>query len=308
MKNYLLLTLGGILLVLLVMAKIDISRFAEIVSQKISWPFYVLICALIIVQLLFRAVRFKFIYKTLFAGEISYLDSFLLNSASYFVALATPSKVGDVLRGLFWKNDRLQISAISLNEYFLDIIVVVLIPIIGFFFGYSHHSGEIITGYAVFGIICFCVFCAVYYSFKKNIFEKFPLSMKYSDKIKYVKKCTIEFFTNKAVVSVGLLFTCLSYGVYFLIFYMVLLKLGAQISFLHTVVAAGVGVFVGSLTFIPMGMGTRDISGYSILTLYGLDPEVAVSAVVIVRSLSLCLLITGGFCYFLLINRLNTLR
>ena len=87
------------------------------------------------------------------------------------------------------------------------------------------------------------------------------------------------------------------------IFYMVLHELGANTTILQTIFSAGVGFFIGSLTFIPMGIGSRDASAYGVLVSLGTNPEIAMSSVIIMRSLSLSLLLVSGLCYFVTVYR-----
>ena len=106
----------------------------------------------------------------------------------------------------------------------------------------------------------------------------------------------------------GIFLSCLLFGFYFIIFYIVLSKLGAHTTFLETSISAGLGVFIGALSFIPMGMGTRDASTCGALVYFGTDYSIALTSIIIMRSLFLSLILVSGFCYFVTIFKFKKIN
>lgn len=134
MKNILLLFSGVILFIALVFFRLDLPAFTSIVSERLSWTFYTVVAFAITVQLALRSVRFRLLFNNVIEEKISLPESFLLTSASYFVALATPNKIGDMVRGLFAKGRAWEITAVAAVEYLFDMLVVLTVPAFGLFF------------------------------------------------------------------------------------------------------------------------------------------------------------------------------
>lgn len=304
MKNILLLLVGAALFVVLIVFRPDLPNVIALVSEKISWTFYILIVLLITIQLPLRSLRFKILLDTLVKDSgISLLDSFMLTSASFFIALASPNKSGDMLRGLLHTDQRWEITAISMLEYLFDCLVVLLVPLLGIFMVYGSYSTQIAIGYLGISIGLALVFVIFRYFPVENILSNFHYYRNNKSGIRLLKTYLGKGLRSKYTWFIGVLFTCLFYGLYFLIFYAVLHRLGAQITVLEIIVSAGVGVFVGSLTFIPMGMGTRDASIFGLLLSMGTNSEIAMSSVIIMRSLSIPIICVSGLCYFISISR-----
>ena len=301
MKTTLLLILGCALFVVLIPSQTHVRELITLISSKLSWQFFLGVNVLILFQLILRAMRFKYLLGLLFNRQITFLRSFGLTSASYFVALATPNKSGDMIRGVLSETNRLETAAISVNEYILDVLIVIFTPLSVFLIDYSLYQKNIITGYILLCLILLSLTILVAAVKWDPFLKKFLLCKKYREKIIKIKEYVLKFYKNKLALLTGVALTLLFYCIYFLAFYFVLKKFGANITFLQTVVAASCGVFLGAVSFIPMGIGTRDASSFAILILMGTAPEIAASAVVVVRSLSLTLLLAGGLCYLFII-------
>jgi len=257
-------------------------------------------------QLIFRSLRFKALFENLVDdARISFVNSFLLTSASFFVALATPNKAGDMLRGLFYNSRRWEITAISIIEYLMDCLIVLIIPVVGLVFVYRSYRTEIIIGYAVFILGGAIVAVVLKYLPMDHVLSRVPVLHRYGEGGSLLKTHVGRGLGSTYVWSTGLLFTSLTHGLYFAIFFLVLHKLGAEVSMLETVVTTGAGFMIGALTFVPMGMGTRDASVFGLLLSVGTESEIAMSSVIIMRSLSLSLVFFSGLCYFVSIRRLK---
>lgn len=300
MRKILLLALGIFLFGMFVFLKLDIHQVSETISTHFTLRFYALLCILILLQPFLRAIRFYLLFNRFYAQHLRFSRSFLLSTASFFVALCTPNKSGDLVRGLFSADNRSEITFISINEYLMDIILVVAIPGLGLFLGMAEVFHEVVSGYVILGAFA-AISCLVFIIFSRfrwmqKIFHRFS-GMK--NTFATGKEAGLAMMKRPFLVILGLVLTFFVYAVYFLAFYLVFRYMDAGIGFFHTMVAAGVGVFVGSLTFIPMGMGTRDISAYGMFVLFGVDAHTSAAAVLLIRSLSLVLLVSGGICYFI---------
>ncbi len=304
LKKILFMIVGAALLGVLLILKFDFSTFISTVSTNVSWLFYFLISLSIIAQLVFRSLRFGMLFNSSFSEKIQMFDVFVLSSASFFLALATPNKLGDTFRAVFYKKQQWEITAISLIEFVMDIVLVLIIPLLGFFVLYKIHFKQLLVGYIIVALVIAVLLFFLKYSnpdrgkpnfYAKNVY-KFSL----------LKQYVAKGLKSKFALFTGFLFTCLTLGVYFTVFYAVVRKLGGEVTFVEALVAAGVGVFIGSMSFIPMGIGTRDVSAYAILVTFGVNAEVALSSVVIIRSLSVTLVLVSCICYFIAIHRFGS--
>jgi len=302
--NLLPILIGALIFISFVVFKFDLSKFVLTVSENISWSFYILISFMITLQLLCRTLRFNLLFNHVFEDGISLKDSFLLTGASFFVAMATPNKLGDAARGLFFRRKGIEITAVALIEYLFDTLIIAGIAVLALTIVCRQYLNKlvIIPGVLVLGT------AVLFYLFRYGKAEKFVNRFSWFRRIHGRVKLLKSHFTagirSKFVLSTGFIFSVFFIAIYFLIFYMVLCQLGADVSIANVLLCAGAGMFIGSLTFIPMGMGTRDVSTYGLLCSVGVEPAIAISSVIIMRSLSISLLLVSGLCYFLAVNLL----
>ena len=301
--NIILLSVGVLIFVFLIVFKFDLSSFVSTVSGNISWVFYIFISLLIILQLVCRSLRFNLLFNHIFEGKISLRDSFLLTGASFFVAMATPNKLGDTTRGLFFRAKGVEITAVTMIEYLFDTFVLVGIAFLGLTIVYRQYLGRFIPALAILVIGLAVLFYLIKYGKAEKLADRFNWYRKIRGKIELLKSYFKAGIRSKFVLTTGFIFSCFFIAIYFFIFYLVLHQLGADTSIIDVLLSAGVGMFIGTLTFIPMGMGTRDASTYGLLCSVGTDPQIAISSVIIMRSLYIPLLLVSSLCYFLAINR-----
>jgi uncharacterized protein (TIRG00374 family) len=298
-----LLLAGVLVLAILLVFKFDLSSFVSTVSNKISYGFYAAISAAIVFQLVFRSLRFSLLYNRTQNDTISVGDSFFLTGASFLIAMATPNKLGDTTRGLFFGKKRIEITAIALIEYLFDSFILVGVAFIGIVVVYRQYVPQFIVVLAVLAAAAGLLYFLIRYDHAGKLLSKFDRFHNLIGKLGLLKSCFGAGIKSKFVLLVGFIFSCCFHATYFLIFYAVLHQFEAAVTVTDVLFAAGVGMFVGSLTFIPMGIGTRDASTYGLLYSLGVESDVALSSVIIMRSLSLALLSASAICYFIAIHR-----
>jgi uncharacterized protein (TIRG00374 family) len=302
-KNILSLVAGISILAVLLAFKFDLSDFVSTVSAKISYGFYAVISVAIVVQLVFRSLRFNLLYNRTQEDKISLTDSFVLTGASFLVAMATPNKLGDTTRGLFFGKKRIEITAITLIEYLFDSFILVAVAFVGIVVVYRQYLPQVVLAVAVLAAGAAVLLYLVKSGHAGKLLAKSDRFKGLAGKLDLLKAYFGAGIKSKFVLLVGFIFSCCFHATYFLIFYAVLREFGAGLSVTDVLFAAGVGMFVGSLTFIPMGIGTRDASTYGLLYSLGVESDVALSSVIIMRSLSVALLLASAVCYFTAIHR-----
>lgn len=294
----------GLVLFLAFIYNIDFSALKHNVYEKYLWSNYILLAVLINLHLVFRAIRFRHFSVLLINNSITITQSFLLTSASYFLAITTPFKIGDFSRGFLTNTNRINIHSVTIMEFIADTALHFGIPIIGLLlFAPPFLLARVNILYLLFmGIVVLMFFVYKKRSQLFGLLFKIPSIKKNRESIDSLIQNLKTLFIKKSFIPSCLLFSLPSHFLYFIILHSILITLGSGIDFSHTVVAASVGMFLGTLSFIPMGLGSRDISIYGILILYGVQPEIAELSVILLRSLTLILLSVTSICYLLVIT------
>jgi len=184
-----------------------------------------------------------------------------------------------------------------------DTFVIAGIAFLGLTVVYPQYLGKFILALAILVVGLAVLFYFIKYGKAGKFADRFNWYRKIRGKIEPLKSHFKAGIRSKFVLTTGFMFSCFFIAIYFFVFYLVLHQLGADTSIIDVLLSAGVGMFIGTLTFIPMGMGTRDASTYGLLCSVGTDPQLAISSVIIMRSLYIPLLLVSSLCYFLAINR-----
>jgi uncharacterized membrane protein YbhN (UPF0104 family) len=297
-KNALMLAVGVVIITLLLAFKLDLSTFVATVSENISLGFYILISLSITLQLVCRAFRFNLLYNRIQPDRMSFKNSLLLTGASFLVAMATPNKLGDTSRGLFFREKGVEVTAVTVIEYLFDTFAVVGIALVG--------TAAVYRRYLAIPVVTMLLLIAglvgLYYLLERDVLarlpDRFTRLRNLAGKLQAFKIFFGAGLKSRFVLGAGLLFTGLFHAIYFLLFYAVLSQLKTGVALTDVLFSAGVGMFVGALTFIPMGIGTRDASTYGLLCSVGVDPHAAMASVIIMRSLTVWLILGSAVCYF----------
>jgi uncharacterized protein (TIRG00374 family) len=236
--------------------------------------------------------------------RISYKNSLSLTGASFLVAMATPNKLGDVTRGVFYREKGVEVTATTVIEYLFDTFAIVGIALVGTAAVYRRYLPIPAAAMVILIVGLISFYYILKYDVLSRVPERFNKLRNLTEKLRTVSVYIKAGLMSKFVLVAGLLFTCLFHAVYFLLYYAVLRQLGTGVVLTDVLFSAGVGMFVGALTFIPMGIGTRDASTYGLLCSVGVDPDAAMASVVIMRSLTLWLVLASAICYFTAIRKL----
>jgi uncharacterized membrane protein YbhN (UPF0104 family) len=280
-KNALMLAVGVVIITLLLAFKLDLSTFVATVSENISLGFYILISLSITLQLVCRAFRFNLLYNRIQPDRISFKNSLLLTGAS-----------------LFFREKGVEVTAVTVIEYLFDTFAVVGIALVG--------TAAVYRRYLAIPVVTMLLLIAglvgLYYLLERDVLarlpDRFTRLRNLAGKLQAFKVFFGAGLKSRFVLGAGLLFTGLFHAVYFLLFYAVLSQLKTGVALTDVLFSAGVGMFVGALTFIPMGIGTRDASTYGLLCSVGVDPHAAMASVIIMRSLTVWLILGSAVCYF----------
>ncbi len=300
MKKIILSLVGIVILGYILYSRVDYVQFIELLRTEISIYTYLSLFFVINLQHLFRAIRFRQIHNRVITGKITFLQSLIVTSGSFFLAMATPNKLGDNFRALFFKDNKKQIMAITFYEYFIDVIVSVFLPLIAL---YAVYVKIPIATYLLAVVIASLL---VVYLF-------FPVFIRAIGRIPYIKKIIVFFeeivSVHKSVKQVkGTLLYILAYTilfnvVYFAIQYAILMDMGASIDFIEVIAASGLSFLIGAFSMVPMGLGVREMTSYSLFIHFGVATQIAMASVLLMRGITLSLLISGSIGYFISVYR-----
>ncbi len=315
-KKQALLFLIGLIIIFMIPYKLGIfslGRDAESLVKLIapedakSLFFLVAIAMLASLMLCLRALRLIILLRStgINAKKLSCLK---VSAISYFISSITPSRVGEFIKIAFFRN-KLKAIAVSLVEYLSDIVAVVLLPIA--FIGLSIIAGSgkelagtsaskaIVAGIAIIAAIFAFLAIAIKTSFVEKIAASFAMKRFLSGKIKRYARNKEElsllfltltrkrYFSSMAIASAN-------YIVYFFIAWLLFIKAGINIPFIAVGAALAVSQLIGAVTFIPLGLGTKELSAVAYLSAIGYN---ATGCFIVMLGLRIITLIPVGIGY-----------
>jgi glycosyltransferase 2 family protein len=280
MKKY--LGLIGVIIFLVILTKIDLSKFWSNLSE-IKFSLFIFAVLLNIPQLFLKAYRWNQLLKK---QSIQYglKDSFFVYLSSLFIGIVTPSRVGEFVKALYLKIDKkISISrAVSsvLVDRLLDIYLLIVLGTIGLW------KLQILKELSNFFLIlaAFSVFLIVLLNKKVmqkffGLFYRFTILKKFKENINEKFK---DFYDGiSELISFKLFFpiilTCLSSFLFFIQCYIIVIAMGLSIDFLTIIFFMAVANLISFVPISIFGLGTRDAVLIYFFSFIGLNPETAVS-------------------------------
>jgi uncharacterized protein (TIRG00374 family) len=164
-----------------------------------------------------------------------------------------------------------------------------MVGLIGSLLYFTNHLKSLWQGLIVLLLVILvltCVFYALYRKSKK--FKVFFKDLKKALNLLSLKKI-ITYFIIQIVVQISIAIHMM----------MITRFLGSDISFWYAMISFSAAFFIGAVSMIPMGIGTRDISMVFYLSSFGVPSQIAIVVTVIQRVVTTGLgyllgLISGG--------------
>jgi len=214
-----------------------------------------------------------------------------------FALSATPGKAGEALRSVFLKDFGVPYRSsfgVFLSERIYDLLAVLLVSSWGLW------SCEMCRPVVLFAIAAMAVF---FYVVQKDRWlrgiEKF-LNRRFHNRFShYVEFCVETIVSLRRCFSPTALLYGTSLGVVAwaiegVAFAYILHQLGSDISVLTAIFIYGFSLLVGSLTFLPGGLGGAEVAMLKLLMLYDVPASAAVAATITIRIMTLWLSIVLG--------------
>jgi len=296
-----LLFLFGFLVLLIALWKVDFINGISQVKNIINWK-YIILCAILINSvIIFRAIRWKYMISMLKISKISFWQSMKIVGPSFFIASITPSRIGEISKVLLTKDKKKTLAAFGV-EYLGDFLAVLLVP--AFFL--MIYLQDVKYFLIIFSSIILAL--TVMFFLLKNAFIDRIFLLIFPNKkmiIKHKKELTAIFTSyikNKKVVLWSLTIGILNYLIFYLIGYVVIISLGINIDILTVITGLSIAQIIGIITFIPLGIGTREVSALGFFMLNGLNSSMTMNALIILRLLAFLPILFGYLLYLIRIK------
>jgi len=237
------------------------------------------------------------------------LKNSILIYFSGFTLSISPAKSGELIKSVFLKNKfnikRSLTVPLILLERFYDVLGTSIVAIIGLSYLGPNFLPLI---FVVFVII----FVALWIFYSKNAFNKI---IKFFNKFRFVQKYVVSLENAHNVIressnlKIGIISTSLTIlyrfieaiGVYF-----VLLALGIDVfEFITLAATYSSSIILGSISMSPGGIGVTEASLGGLLSLQGIEFEIALVAAIIIRFFTLWFAVITGFICLKLSNVLK---
>lgn len=130
LARFLPLVIGAVLLVL-ILSRIDLARLGAVLLQ-VHWPWYALAMVLLVVNLSIISFRWRF-NLGLLKLRYPYLELLLIDNAGALAGAATPGRMGDLARLIYFRQEKALLVRVGLSilgERLLDLLVLVWLAVV----------------------------------------------------------------------------------------------------------------------------------------------------------------------------------
>lgn len=288
----------GILIMALYIWKLDVIGSLGNLKGKINY-FYLVIAFLMSSSILaVRAVRWAYVAKKMGIARLSFIDSLKCTSASFFVALLTPGKVGDASRMLFMKDsDKTKVLAGVSTEYLIDVFTTILLPLalsLLFIYEVELFAGILIL-FALLGAIIILSINKISTERIARVVTRKNADMVAKNRDAYIEtiKHGLKFEIVIVCFVLSLVMRLLTYSAIYIAFRSIYI----EIDVLTLFAGLAIGQLIGVISFIPMGLGSREVGSLGFFIFMGYDPVIMGGALIVARLLTLSPLISGYIFY-----------
>lgn len=293
LKRLILFTLG-ILIFVYCLFKFDV--LAPIAQLKnVSLVPLLLLVILIHYVLFIRAIKWQYLVSRLTDVKVPFLESLKVASSAFFIGFATPGRLGEISKVFLMKDlDKEKVFSLTAIEYLMDFISMFTLPIffsIIYFYQIKYFIGVLV--FVFIGII------GIYLLF--NHFDKlihiFIRNKKITSTKKEIIKDLKDYFKHKKTMINGLILSHLNYFIFYLIAFFTFKVVGFEGSFWIIIAGFSIGHLIGAISFIPIGLGTREVSATAFFVLQGFSIPDVMYPLVILRIISLAPLFIAFLIY-----------
>lgn len=286
------LYLLGIIILSFYIYKLEFVNTIKECSSGVNYLILGGVMSLTILIPIIRAFRWKYVAGKIVGIKLGFFEAFKLTSISYFISCATPFKIGDFSRTFFHKKNYSSVMAGISIELLFDFIVLLLIPT--FFF--TMNSALFIV-YILLIILTFSSFIFFLIKIKLNFLNHLPFLLKFLSRFTQIQEnLSVSFkkiFKHPDVMVICFAVSAIFYlGCYFCT-YLIFQAIGLNIDLFTSLKGLSLSQALGTISMIPMGLGTKELVAVNFFSNYSSRVLVAL---LLSRFLALIPLLLG--CYF----------
>jgi len=273
------------------------SGWEDVVSAvvRMGWDGWIIILGLSLVNYLLRFLRWQ-----MYLNRLGCVVPVLYNFGVYlagFAFTATPGKVGEAVRSLYLKKYHVTyVNSLSafFVERFVDVIAMILLASLAAF-AFDGMGWLVVATSLVIVVLLPMIHSARV----KVLLERFRQGLK-SEKLRALGAQLLKLLASSAgllragPLYGGLLLGLLAWAAEGYALYIVLDYLGVEMAVSLAAGIYGVSILAGAVSFMPGGLGGTEAAMGLLLVLSGVEPPVAVSAVLVCRIATLWFAVLVG--------------
>ena len=271
----------------------DVSLLIEQL-ENIEIQFIIMGVFVVFVGLVIRALRWHLMITRLNV-KINLKSTLLI----YFSGTAfglSPGRLGEVVKSHYLKrfvNTPITVSAPTIIvERFLDVFAILLIAFFAFLFSGIHHE-SVIFGFSALFISLFLIYQKKFLIRILTRIESIPFLGKISKNL--ISSIDIIFvLTQPKILGKTLSLSIISWVIEASVVYFVLKAFGISLSIITTQFIYVISSLIGSISFLPGGIGTTEGGLLGLLFLQDISYDDALGPVLVIRLIALWMTILFG--------------
>jgi len=271
----------------------DVSLLIEQL-ENIEIQFIIMGVFVVFVGLVIRALRWHLMITHLNV-KINLKSTLLI----YFSGTAfglSPGRLGEVVKSHYLKrfvNTPITVSAPTIIvERFLDVFAILLIAFFAFLFSGIHHE-SVIFGFSALFISLFLIYQKKFLIRILTRIESIPFLGKISKNL--ISSIDIIFvLTQPKILGKTLSLSIISWVIEASVVYFVLKAFGISLSIITTQFIYVISSLIGSISFLPGGIGTTEGGLLGLLFLQEISYDDALGPVLVIRLIALWMTILFG--------------
>lgn len=281
-KRFWLIRLFGILLLIFLLTRVDLSSIASAITKVNLW-YLAAVIVLTPPGIFLRSWRWQFLLKM---QGITYplRQAFLACLSGFYLGLATPGRLGEFAKVLYLTDDKELPFGKAFSSVLVDRLFDIYLLVIVGGFGLISFSP---LGETILAVIVLLLLLAISLLILSRRIGQRLIGVVYKAKILSRFKGRIDTFVDQFYWGVEgltgrklvfpLLLTLAAYATLFSQCYLLALSLNLPLSFFYVAICMAVATLVALIPVSVCGIGTRDITLIALFSLQGIAYESALS-------------------------------
>lgn len=281
-KRFWLIRLFGILLLIFLLTRVDLSSIASAITKVNLW-YLAAVIVLTPPGIFFRSWRWQSLLKM---QGITYplRQAFLACLSGFYLGLATPGRLGEFAKVLYLTDDKELPFGKAFSSVLVDRLFDIYLLVIVGGFGLISFS---LLGETILAVIVLLLLLAISLLILSRRIGQRLIGVVYKAKILSRFKGRIDTFVDQFYWGVErltgrklvfpLLLTLAAYATLFSQCYLLALSLNLPLSFFYVAICMAVATLVALIPVSVCGIGTRDITLIALFSLQDIAYESALS-------------------------------